>query len=132
MKQLDFFAPQYLPLFNKHQKWVPVTRFIKLGYDMICIDKDFFNRKVNAFKYGLSQPQFKAINYWLLAFKIANEYQGCLYPTDFGKKLFEYDSYLENPASAILLHYNLLKPRIDVSSKYCQKIHSVDGYSYGY
>lgn len=110
MKQLEFFTPQFLPLFNKHQKWVPVTRFIKLGYDMICNDKAFFSSKVNAFKYGLSQPQFKAINYWLLAFKIADEYQGCLYPTDFGKKLFEYDSYLENPASAILLHYNLLKP----------------------
>lgn len=110
MKQLNLFIPQFLPLFNKHQKWVPVTRFIKLGYDMICINNDFFNNKTNAFKYGLSQPQFKAINYWLLAFKIASEYQKSLYPTDFAKKLFQLDPYLESPVSAILLHYNLLKP----------------------
>lgn len=110
MKQLEFFTPQFLPLFNKHRNWVPVTRFIKLGYDMICNNKIFFNNKVNAFKYGFSQPQFNAIKYWLLAFKVADEYQACLYPTEFGHKLFEYDPYLENPASAILLHYNLLKP----------------------
>lgn len=88
MKQLEIFIPRFLPLFNQHQKWVPVTRFIKLGFDNILTNKDFFNSKLNAFKYGLSQPQFKAIRYWLLAFKIADEYKKCLYPTEFGKKLF--------------------------------------------
>lgn len=110
MKQLSFFTPKLLPLFNKHKGWVPVTRFIKLGYDMVCADKDFFNNKINAFRFGLSQPQFNAIKYWLLAFKIADNYNKCLYPTEFGKNLFQFDPYLENPASAILLHYNLLKP----------------------
>ena len=110
MKQLEIFVNQFELQFNKHHGWLPVTRFIKLGYDNILKDKTYFNNKFNSFKYGLSQPQFKAIRYWLLAFKIATEYNGELYPTKLGEALFKYDPYLENPASAILLHYNLLKP----------------------
>ena len=106
MKQLEMFSKQFELQFNKHHGWLPVTRFIKLGYDNILKEKTFFNNKFNSFRYGLGQPQFKAIKYWLLAFKIATEYSKELYPTEFGEALFKYDPYLENPASAILLHYN--------------------------
>lgn len=118
MQQLEIFSNSFELQFNKHYGWLPVTRFIKLGYDNILKDKTYFNNKLNSFKYGLSQPQFKAIRYWLLAFKIATEYNGELYATKFGETLFKYDSYLENPASAILLHYYLMKPTSIATSWY--------------
>lgn len=41
MKQLEMFSKQFELQFNKHHGWLPVTRFIKLGYDNILKEKTF-------------------------------------------------------------------------------------------
>ncbi|NJK62485.1 MAG: DUF4007 family protein [Synechococcaceae cyanobacterium SM2_3_1] len=96
------------PAFARHETFHPRYGWLKKGFDAVKRDPHVFLRDDAPVVLGVGKNMVRSIRYWCEAFKL-NTYEDK--PDEFGKRLLEkWDSYLEDPASLWVLHWNLLKP----------------------
>ncbi|SRR5579883_963636 len=111
-------AHQNSPIFSRHETFPPRNGWLKKAFDAIADDPNVFTRDDAALILGVGKNMAKAIRYWAIAFKIAEEKldksvkSKTMIATEFGNRLLSdngWDPYLEDTASLWLLHWSLLK-----------------------
>ena len=108
---------QVNPIWARHETFHPRFGWLKKGFDLAQKDADIFVRDDAPVRLGVGKNMVRSIRYWCKAFKVLEENN----PTDFGKQLLKddgWDSFLEDPASLWLLHWNLLKPTCEAAAWY--------------
>ncbi|MCC5660100.1 DUF4007 family protein [Nostoc sp. XA010] len=106
------------PIFANHETFHPRFGWLKKGFDTANKNPDIFSQDDAPVRLGVGKNMVRAIRYWSSAFKIIDKNN---LPTRFGEKLLGnngWDTYLEDPASLWLLHWNLLKPTCDAAAWY--------------
>jgi hypothetical protein len=106
------------PVFANHETFHPRFGWLKKGFDAAKRNPGVFLQDDAPVRLGVGKNMVRAIRYWCTAFKIIDKNS---LPTTFGEKLLGnngWDSYLENPASLWLLHWNLLKPTCEAAAWY--------------
>jgi hypothetical protein len=120
------------PIFARHETFHPRFGWLKKGFDWAAKDSErtaemsevasdiassIFLREDAPVLLGVGKNMVRSIRYWCQTFKVLKEDS----PADFGKQLFSdngWDSFLEDPASLWLLHWNLLKPTCEAAAWY--------------
>jgi hypothetical protein len=95
--------------FARHETFHPRFGWLKKGFDRAAEQSDIFLVEDAPVRLGVGKNMVRSIRYWCNAFKLLEHDQ----PTDFGIELLDpvgWDSYLEDPASLWLLHWQLLQP----------------------
>jgi hypothetical protein len=106
------------PVFANHETFHPRFGWLKKGFDAAKKNPTIFLQDDAPVRLGVGKNMVRAIRYWCSAFKILDKNN---LPTTFGEKLLGnngWDSYLEDPASLWLLHWNLLKPTCEAAAWY--------------
>ncbi|WP_197480126.1 DUF4007 family protein [Anabaena sp. 4-3] len=106
------------PVFANHETFHPRFGWLKKGFDAAKKNPGIFLQDDAPVRLGVGKNMVRAIRYWCTAFKIIDKNSS---PTAFGEQLLGsngWDSYLENPASLWLLHWNLLKPTCEAAAWY--------------
>ncbi len=114
---LDNLEPVNLT-FARHETFHPRWGWLKKGFDAVSEDSSIFLAEDAPVKLGVGKNMVRSLRYWCNAFKITNDDDT---PSEFGKNLLGvngWDTYLENPASLWLLHWNLLKPTCRAAAWY--------------
>lgn len=104
--------------FARHETFHPRWGWLKKGFEMASHDNNIFYGEEAPVKLGVGKNMVRALRYWCYAFNILDENN---VPSAFSNKLLKdngWDSYLENPASLWLLHWNLLKPPCNAGAWY--------------
>ncbi len=105
------------PIFARHETFHPRFGWLKKGFDLVEKDSGIFQREDAPVLLGVGKNMVRSIRYWCNTFKVLAENN----PSEFGRKLFTdggWDSFLEDPASLWLLHWNLLKPTCEAAAWY--------------
>lgn len=105
------------PVWARHETFHPRFGWLKKGFDLVAEDSNIFQRDDAPVRLGVGKNMVRSIRYWCKTFKVLEEDR----PTDFGRQLFSnsgWDSFLEDPASLWLLHWNLLKPTCEAAAWY--------------
>jgi Protein of unknown function (DUF4007) len=105
------------PIFARHETFHPRFGWLKKGFDVAAVDPLIFQRDDAPVRLGVGKNMVRSIRYWCKTFKVLEEDS----PSEFGRKLFAdegWDSFLEDPASLWLLHWNLLKPTCEAAAWY--------------
>ncbi len=105
------------PIFARHETFHPRFSWLKKGFDWAEKDGNIFQREDAPIRLGVGKNMVRSIRYWCRSFKVLEAER----PTEFGKQLFGehgWDSFLEDPASLWLLHWNLLKPTCEAAAWY--------------
>lgn len=103
------------PIFARHETFHPRFGWLKKGFDVAAVDPLIFQRDDAPVRLGVGKNMVRSIRYWCKTFKVLEEDS----PSEFGKQLFAdggWDSFLEDPASMWLLHWNLLKPTCEAAA----------------
>ncbi|MBD6614797.1 DUF4007 family protein [Komarekiella sp. 'clone 1'] len=106
------------PVFANHETFHPRFGWLKKGFDAAKKNPGIFLQDDAPVRLGVGKNMVRSIRYWCSAFKILDKNN---LPTTFGEKLLGnngWDSYLEDPASLWLLHWNLLKPTCEAAAWY--------------
>ena len=106
------------PVFANHETFHPRFGWLKKGFDAVTKKPGIFLQDDAPVRLGVGKNMVRSIRYWCTAFKVIDKNYS---PTIFGEKLLGndgWDSYLENPASLWLLHWNLLKPTCEAAAWY--------------
>jgi hypothetical protein len=109
-------------VFARHETFHPRFGWLKKGFDEAVQEPEIFLKDDANVILGVGKNMVQSIRYWCSAFKILTdparrddtqvEGRG-FQPTRLGEKLLGkdgWDSFLEDPASLWLLHWNLLRP----------------------
>ena len=105
------------PIFARHETFHPRFGWLKKGFDLVTQDPGIFQRDDAPIRLGVGKNMVRSIRYWCNTFKVLSSSS----PSNFGSKLFAdkgWDSFLEDPASLWLLHWNLLKPTCEAAAWY--------------
>lgn len=116
--QLDIIDNPVNLTFARHETFHPRWGWLKKGFEMASHDNNIFNGEEAPVKLGVGKNMVRALRYWCYAFKIIDQNST---PSGFGYQLLSdggWDTYLENPASLWLLHWNLLKPTCNAGAWY--------------
>ena len=108
---------QVNPVWARHETFHPRFGWLKKGFDWAEKDLGIFQSEDAPVRLGVGKNMVRSIRYWCKTFKVLEEGR----PSDFGKQLFGdngWDSFLEDPASLWLLHWNLLKPTCEAAAWY--------------
>ena len=108
---------QVNPVWARHETFHPRFGWLKKGFDWAEKDSGIFQSEDAPVRLGVGKNMVRSIRYWCKTFKVLEEDR----PSDFGKQLFGdngWDSFLEDPASLWLLHWNLLKPTCEAAAWY--------------
>ncbi|MHC0068866.1 DUF4007 family protein [Nostoc sp. UIC 10890] len=103
------------PFFARHETFHPRYGWIKKGFDGAKVNPKVFLQEDAPIKLGVGKNMASAIRYWCNAFKVLENDS----PSDFGERLLGengWDSFLEDPATLWLLHWNLLKPSCNAAA----------------
>lgn len=95
-------------VFARHETFHPRFGWLKKGFDCAQEDDGVFLAEDATIRLGVGKNMVRSIRYWCGAFKILENDQ----PTALGKQLLAekgWDTYLEDPASLWLLHWQFLK-----------------------
>ena len=99
--------------FAKHETFHPRYGWLKKGFEKSAENSNIFLEKNAPTVLGVGKNMVKAIKYWGIAYKILQTTSDKKITSSyFGEQLFGvngWDTYLEDPASLWLLHWNLLK-----------------------
>lgn len=125
MKQLtisgtkqDFIQTDLVePIFARHETFHPRFGWLKKGFDLVAEDSGIFQSEDAPVRLGVGKNMVRSIRYWCKTFKVLDEDR----LSEFGIKLLSnegWDSFLEDPASLWLLHWNLLKPTCEAAAWY--------------
>jgi hypothetical protein len=104
--------------FGRHETFTPRYGWLKKGYDAIVKDGHIFSAQDAIEKLGVGKNMVNSIKYWCNAFKLIKPHtddKSLMVPTEFGDRLLSsngWDSYLEDPASLWLLHWQLFTPML--------------------
>ena len=93
------------PIFARHETFHPRFGWLKKGFDLVVKDSGIFQRENAPVLLGVGKNMVRSIRYWCKTFKVIEEDRA----SEFGRKLFAtegWDSFLEDPASLWLLHWN--------------------------
>ncbi len=116
--QLNVLENPVSLIFARHETFHPRWGWLKKGFEMSSVDSHIFLADNAPVKLGVGKNMVRLLRYWCQAFKITNNDDT---PTEFSNNLLGdngWDTYLENPASLWLLHWNLLKPTCTATSWY--------------
>lgn len=105
------------PIFARHETFHPRFGWLKKGFDLVKKDPNIFQKDDAPVQLGVGKNMVRSIRYWCNTFKVLSDNN----PSEFGSKLFAdggWDSFLEDPASLWLLHWNLLKPTCEAAAWY--------------
>lgn len=105
------------PVFARHETFHPRFGWIKKGFDAALKNPGIFLEEDAPVRLGVGKNMVNSIRYWCNAFKVLEDDS----PSEFGKLLLGdngWDSFLEDPASLWLLHWNLLKPPCNATAWY--------------
>ncbi|HAG80541.1 MAG TPA: DUF4007 domain-containing protein [Cyanobacteria bacterium UBA12227] len=105
------------PVFARHETFHPRFGWLKKGFDAAQKNSGIFLEDDAPIRLGVGKNMVNAIRYWCNAFKVLEDDM----PTEFGKLILGdngWDSFLEDPASLWLLHWNLLKPPCNATAWY--------------
>ncbi|MCF4967144.1 DUF4007 family protein [Nostoc sp. CMAA1605] len=105
------------PIFARHETFHPRYGWLKKGFDAAQIDSKIFLQEDAPVRLGVGKNMVSAIRYWCNAFKVLENDE----PSEFGDRLLGengWDSFLEDPATLWLLHWNLLKPSCNAAAWY--------------
>ena len=105
------------PIFARHETFHPRFGWLKKGFDLAEKDSGVFVQPDAPVRLGVGKNMVRSIRYWCRTFKVLQE--DC--PSKFGRQLFSdqgWDTFLEDPASLWLLHWNLLKPTCEAAAWY--------------
>jgi hypothetical protein len=114
---LDTSPIKVKPVFARHETFHPRFGWLKKGFDAAQENPQVFLKEDAPVILGVGKNMVKSIRYWCNTFKVLSEDR----TTPLGKKLLAdggWDSFLENPASLWLLHWNLLKPTCEAATWY--------------
>ncbi|MBW4566305.1 MAG: DUF4007 family protein [Mojavia pulchra JT2-VF2] len=103
--------------FARHETFHPRYGWIKKGFDAAQINSKIFLQEDAPIRLGVGKNMASAIRYWCNAFKVLENDT----PSEFGARLLGedgWDSFLEDPATLWLLHWNLLKPSCNAAAWY--------------
>ncbi|ELS01841.1 hypothetical protein Xen7305DRAFT_00015480 [Xenococcus sp. PCC 7305] len=125
MKQLtisgtkqDFIQTNLVePIFARHETFHLRFGWLKKGFDLVAKDSGIFQSEDAPIRLGVGKNMVRSIRYWCKTFKVLGEDRS----SEFGHQLFAdggWDSFLEDPASLWLLHWNLLKPTCKAAAWY--------------
>ncbi|MBW4618594.1 MAG: DUF4007 family protein [Cyanosarcina radialis HA8281-LM2] len=115
---LKYLENSVNPVFANHETFHPRFGWLKKGFDAANKNPGVFLQDDATVSLGVGKNMVRSIRYWCSAFKLLDKNN---LPTTFGEKLLGengWDSYLEDPASLWLLHWNLLKPTCEAASWY--------------
>lgn len=124
---IEYKPSPYSPVFARHETFHPRFGWLKKGFDLAQKNPSIFLQDDALIQLGVGKNMVNSIRYWCHAFKILEEDTDISgkgrssFPTEFGSKLLSengWDSFLEDPASLWLLHWNLLKPTCEAASWY--------------
>lgn len=104
-------------VFARHETFHPRFGWLKKGFELAKQYPDLFLDEQAPIKLGVGKNMVSAIRYWSHAFKLLKDDK----PLELGEKLLSnsgWDSFLEDPASLWLLHWNLLKPVCEATAWY--------------
>lgn len=104
----DADIPQVLA-FARHETFHPRFGWLKKGFDRAVQHPGLFLEEDAPVRLGVGKNMVRSIRYWCNAFKLLESDQ----ETFFGDSLLSsvgWDTYLEDPASLWLLHWQLLQP----------------------
>jgi len=106
-------------LFNgstgRHETFTPRYGWLKKGYDRCLSNPHVFNDDTAIEQLGVGKNMVRSIRFWCVLFRLLedDEKPGCLRPSNLGRKLLDtnsgWDSYLEDPASLWLLHWQIFR-----------------------
>ncbi|MBW4641837.1 MAG: DUF4007 family protein [Goleter apudmare HA4340-LM2] len=105
------------PVFARHETFHPRFGWIKKGFDAAYENSGVFLREDAPVRLGVGKNMASSIRYWCNAFKVLKDDS----PSEFGLNLLRdeaWDSFLEDPATLWLLHWNLLKPPCNAAAWY--------------
>ena len=108
---------QVNPVWARHETFHPRFGWLKKGFELAQKDSQIFMRDDAPVHLGVGKNMVRSIRYWCTAFKVLEENNS----TNFSKQLLKndgWDSFLEDPASLWLLHWNLLKPTCEAAAWY--------------
>lgn len=94
--------------FARHETFHPRFGWLKKGFDRAEQHPGIFLEEDAAVRLGVGKNMVRSIRYWCNAFKLLKNDQ----PSDFGRSLLGaegWDTYLEDPASLWLLHWQFLQ-----------------------
>ena len=95
--------------FARHETFHPRFGWLKKGFDRATNNPGIFREDDAPVRLGVGKNMVRSIRYWCNAFKLLESDQA----TDFGDALLGvsgWDTYIEDPASLWLLHWQLLQP----------------------
>lgn len=101
---------------GRHETFTPRYGWLKKGYDRCIENPHVFNDENAIEELGVGKNMVRSIRYWCILFRLLEEddQPGYLRPTELGRKLLDtetgWDSYLEDPASLWLLHWQIFTP----------------------
>lgn len=107
-----------IPVFARHETFHPRFGWLKKGFDAARVNPGIFLQEDATVRLGVGKNMVSSMRYWCSAFKLLDENDS---PTEFGEQLLGekgWDSFLEDPASLWLLHWNLLKPTCEAAAWY--------------
>jgi hypothetical protein len=121
---------QYLEngFFARHETFCPRYGWLKKGFDGAVKDSSVFDRPDAIEELGVGKNMVRSIRFWCMAFKViepetdahVRRISGSVRTTEFGRNLLSdgsgWDSYLEDPASLWLLHWQLFTRPIDATA----------------
>ena len=102
------------PSFAAHQTFHPRFGWLKKGVDVVRQDAKVFSSDSATLSLGVGKNMVDAIKFWALAFKLIEDQQGVLVPTNFANVFLGQeglDPYLEDISTLWLLHLRLLQEK---------------------
>lgn len=93
-----------------HETFCIREGWLEKGMAVVAADSKVFSLMYGADDLGVGANMAKAIRYWLKACELTEEKQGkppCL--SEFGKKIYQYDPYLERDFTLWCIHINLVR-----------------------
>lgn len=104
----------FLKSFAGHETFALRYSWLKKGIDLLADDPGLFRRDDAIVRLGVGKNMVRSIRHWCLATRMAREKEGSrgrkMEPTELGSSLFRdggWDPYIEDDATAWLLHWNL-------------------------
>ena len=94
--------------FARHETFHPRFGWLKKGFDRAAQHPGVFLEEDAPVRLGVGKNMVRSIRYWCNTFRLLEDDQ----PSDFGRALLGsegWDTYLEDPASLWLLHWQLLQ-----------------------
>lgn len=106
--------------FARHQTFYVRSGWFSKGLEALRQDPKIFSRKDAAIRLGIGKNMVLALKFWMIASGLAvKETRGSkLDITQFGRLVWEYDRFFQEPVTWWLIHYNIVSNREEATAWY--------------